>query len=350
MVNVPLVARSGTEQEVLALYEPAMATSWTEGSGRSFLHCVLANKDPQVRVALAERVLDDGADAAQLTSEGRTTGHVLLAQKRYDPPVEAPLLRRLLDSGSDVNRVVVARQAGTPLYTLAEQFTFTDEFFAPFYDVVFARDDLDLVTPTLHGRSDLETFRLWHERRADLVRRAEELLRARSGPGITGDPDPVTGLRFPDIGVFGLIDGRWREVVFDRLDASRPVTVIVRDRQDYVAWSPEGEVERQWLVDHGYTRSTFGVIHVVLERFERIVSVSRDGWYRGHMVYARGPVIEGRMMVGLTSNARDEAAEVGFNGHERDGFDLSVALEEFEGIAETITVKYERATPVGPDA
>ena len=179
MVNVRLVARSGTEEEVLALYEPAMAASWTDGSGRSFLHCVLANKDPQVRVALAERVLDDGADASQLTPEGRTTAHVLLAQKRHDPPTEAPLLQRLLDSGSDVNRVVVHKQAGTPLYTLAGQFKFTDEFFAPFYDVFFARDDLDLVSPTLHDRSDLATFRLWSDRRADLVRRAEEYVRAK---------------------------------------------------------------------------------------------------------------------------------------------------------------------------
>lgn len=179
MANVRLVARSGSEDDVLALYESAMATSWTDGSGRSFLHCVLANKDPQVRVALANRVLDDGGDAGRLTSEGRTTAHVLLAQKRHDPPVEAPLLSRLLDSGCDVNRVVLDKQAGTPLYTLAQQFKFTDEFFAPFYDVFFARDDLDLVSPTLHDRSDLATFRLWSDRRTDLVRRAEGYVRAK---------------------------------------------------------------------------------------------------------------------------------------------------------------------------
>ncbi len=186
MANVRLVARSGTEEEVLALYEPAMASSWTDSSGRTFLHCVLANKDPGVRVALARRVLDDGADAAAVTGEGRTTAHVLLAQKRHDPPVEAPLLGRLFEEGADVNRVVVEKGAGTPLYTLAEQFTFTDDFFAPYYDVFFARPDLDLVTPALHDRSDLASFRLWSERRSDLVRRAEEYLRARDV-----DPDEV---------------------------------------------------------------------------------------------------------------------------------------------------------------
>lgn len=186
MANVRLVARSGSVDEVLAVYEPAMASSWTDSSGRTFLQCVLANKDPETRVALAGRVLDDGADAGELTQEGRTAAHVLLAQKRHDPHVEAPLLERLFDSGSDVNRVVVAKGAGTPLYTLAEQFNFTDEFFASFYDVFFARPDLDLVTPTLHGRSDLGNFRAWSERRSDLVRRAEEYLRAR---GV--DPEEV---------------------------------------------------------------------------------------------------------------------------------------------------------------
>ena len=186
MANVRLVARSGSVDEVLAVYEPAMASSWTDSSGRTFLQCVLANKDPVTRVALADRVLDDGADADALTQEGRTAAHVFLAQKRHSPSVEAPLLERLFDSGSDVNRVVVAKGAGTPLYTLAEQFQFTDEFFGPFYDVFFARPDLDLVTPTMHERSDLGNFRAWSDRRSDLVRRAEEYLRVR---GV--DPDEV---------------------------------------------------------------------------------------------------------------------------------------------------------------
>ncbi|WP_145735553.1 hypothetical protein [Saccharopolyspora dendranthemae] len=170
------MARSGSVDDFLALYEPSMATGWTDSSGRSLLHCVLANKDPAARVALANRVLDDGADASALTEEGRTAAHVLLAQKRHDPPAEAPLLERLFDGGADVNHVVKAEQAGTPLYALAEQFQFPDEFFAPYYDVFFARPDLDLTKGTLHGQCDMWIFRGWWDRRSDLVRRAEDYL------------------------------------------------------------------------------------------------------------------------------------------------------------------------------
>ncbi|WP_461157661.1 hypothetical protein [Saccharopolyspora tripterygii] len=152
-----------------------MATEWTDSTGQPLLHCVLANKDVSTRVALANRVLDDGADASALTSDGRTTAHVLLEQKRHDPPAEAPLLERLFDEGSDVNHVVTTGQIGTPLHSLAKQFQFTDEFFAPYYDVFFARPDLDLTKPTF-GSPVIWIFRSWWDRRSNLVRRADHYL------------------------------------------------------------------------------------------------------------------------------------------------------------------------------
>jgi len=55
---------------------------------------------------------------------------------------EPKLLERMLDLGADVNEVIP--KFGAPLETLAEVFKFDDETLASFYDVLFARPELDL--------------------------------------------------------------------------------------------------------------------------------------------------------------------------------------------------------------
>ena len=49
---------------------------------------------------------------------------------------------------------------------------------APFYDVIFARDDLDLLQKSLFGPVYL-TILKWRERRPDLVARCERYLADR---------------------------------------------------------------------------------------------------------------------------------------------------------------------------
>lgn len=172
--------------EFLDHYEPWMAASWRDSFGDPLLRRALANHDPATRVVLANRLLDDGADASVVGDDGGTVAHSLLARVEHDPVTEAALLERLFDGGADVNRRVGAKNLGTPLKALMRQFKFSDEFLAPFYDVIFSRDDLDLVAKDSRGISMLETIRRSGELRPGLLRRAEEYLRAR---GI--DPDEV---------------------------------------------------------------------------------------------------------------------------------------------------------------
>lgn len=58
---------------------------------------VTAVSDTSQRVALATRLLDDGADVR----DGHPL-HVLLGRNQHDFAAEAPLLERLLDAGADV--------------------------------------------------------------------------------------------------------------------------------------------------------------------------------------------------------------------------------------------------------
>jgi hypothetical protein len=134
----------------------------------------LGNNDPAARIAIATRLLDDGADPAAEYSGGVTTLHVLLGRGVHDFESEVPLLDRLLDGGADVNKVI--RKFGTPLETLAAQFKFSDETLAPLYDVLFARDDLDLSQTSLHDSSVYANVQKWVPIRAALAARMDEYL------------------------------------------------------------------------------------------------------------------------------------------------------------------------------
>ncbi|GGO57470.1 hypothetical protein GCM10012287_53430 [Streptomyces daqingensis] len=190
MHSLARTARRGTYEEFLSRYEPGAARA-ADSTGRTLLHAALANGDLHARVAIAVRLLDDGADAAALSgAEGFTTLHVLLGRGKHDFPGEAPLLERLLDGGADVNRAV--ERFGTPLHTAARQFAFTDAALAPFYDVLFARPDLGRVSKSRLGHATLrhaldlagadgrppylDTARQMLPLRAGLVARIEEYL------------------------------------------------------------------------------------------------------------------------------------------------------------------------------
>ena len=133
----------------------------------------LGNNDPTARIAIASQLLDDGADPATEDAD-LTTLHVLLGQGIHDFEAEAPLLKRLLDGGADINKVI--KQFGTPLETLAAQFKFSDDTLPPLYDVLFDRDELNLLQTSLHDRSVLANVQKWALRRAALIARMDDYL------------------------------------------------------------------------------------------------------------------------------------------------------------------------------
>ncbi|MBT2486172.1 MULTISPECIES: hypothetical protein [unclassified Microbacterium] len=162
---------TNSEAEFLAAYEPSLAT-WAGEDGTTLLMRALRNDDPASRVAIATRLLDDGADAGAATESGANALHVLLSATAHDFTAETPLLARLLDEGADINADSGSRW-GTPLQTLSRTFKFSDEKLAPFYDVLFARPDLDVTTPSRRGSSVTESAQAAIRRRADLLARCQ---------------------------------------------------------------------------------------------------------------------------------------------------------------------------------
>lgn len=169
------LARRGTPEEFFAIFRPEDATD--PDLGMDLLQAALSHRDPSTRPVIAGRLLDDGADPAGELRHGGTTLHILLGQRKHDIPVEVPLLRRLLDGGADINRVLPRH--GTPLETILYNFGLSDEQLAPFYDEIFAREDLDLFQTGESGNSVLDKIRKAAQKRGALLARAEAYLAAR---------------------------------------------------------------------------------------------------------------------------------------------------------------------------
>lgn len=127
------------------------------------------NKDIDARLAIANRLMDDGVDV-----RGAQVLNAYLAYRIHDFEAEVPLLRRLLDEGADVMRV--APKHGTPLECLATQFRYTDETLMPFYEVLLSRPDFDPLGPGMSGRPVLTNIRKWRMKREQLVEMLEALL------------------------------------------------------------------------------------------------------------------------------------------------------------------------------
>ncbi|MDH6245519.1 hypothetical protein [Mycobacterium sp. OTB74] len=147
MPSLIYAASTCSYADFLQVYRPADAPH-LDSSGRTLLFESVTNKDIQARVAITNRLLDDGADPA-VVSRGINVLHVLFGTRRHETELEAPMLRRLIDGGADINQV--SKRSGPPLAVLIEHGPSPEVERVPFYDVIFDQPNLDLSAPCLRG-------------------------------------------------------------------------------------------------------------------------------------------------------------------------------------------------------
>jgi hypothetical protein len=138
--NPWLLAEESTVDDFFAQYRQEMA-SWRRASAPNALWGAVANQDPHARAVIANRLLDDGADAR--TSEDSTVNllHVLFGHREFDVSHDAALLQRLLDGGADIN--MKSPRAGVPLKVLLENRRLREPEVIPIYDVIFSQPGID---------------------------------------------------------------------------------------------------------------------------------------------------------------------------------------------------------------
>ena len=107
MASAWFPARKGSLDDFLAVYDPAVDPLAKDPGGSTLLIGSLRNPDPQARVDIATRLLDDGADATAATSPSSDSINVFhsLWGRRQERELdrELPLVARLLDAGADID-------------------------------------------------------------------------------------------------------------------------------------------------------------------------------------------------------------------------------------------------------
>ncbi|SKM80635.1 Uncharacterised protein [Mycobacteroides abscessus subsp. massiliense] len=141
-----MAAWEGSFEDFLSVYTPADATKLF-GDGRPLLFKSVGNRDVKARVAITNRLLDDGADPS-IAPDNVNVLHVLFDQRTHDTEYEAPMLRRLIERGADIN--LFSKRSGPPLAVLIQHGPSPESECVPFYDVIFDQPNLDLTGRYLH--------------------------------------------------------------------------------------------------------------------------------------------------------------------------------------------------------
>ncbi|NRD09639.1 hypothetical protein [Rathayibacter agropyri] len=105
----------------------------------------VVNKDPRARLAIANRLLDDGADPSLVSADGDRINvlHALWGRRQVrDPEAEAALIGRLLDGGADIN--LRSPRFGLPLTMLVTDISASHEYLRAVFAAVTAHSRPDL--------------------------------------------------------------------------------------------------------------------------------------------------------------------------------------------------------------
>lgn len=139
-MSLVYAAHRGSYEDFLKEYAPGDAAKLF-GEGRSLLFQSVGNKNVEARVAITNRLLDDGADPS-IAPDSLNVLHVLFGQRTHDTVYEAPMLRRLIEGGADIN--LFSKRSGPPLAVLIQHGPSPETACVPFYDVIFDQPNLDL--------------------------------------------------------------------------------------------------------------------------------------------------------------------------------------------------------------
>ncbi|NQX12103.1 hypothetical protein HQQ80_10745 [Microbacteriaceae bacterium VKM Ac-2855] len=129
----------------MSVYDPVTMHNYVKDGIGGFLSKAMANEDPVARLAIANRLLDDGADPSLVSTDGDRVNvlHVLWGRDRdRDPEPEAALIARLLDGGADIN--LRSPRFGLPLTMLSQKIVATPEYLPAVFAAITAHSRPDL--------------------------------------------------------------------------------------------------------------------------------------------------------------------------------------------------------------
>lgn len=163
-------ARTQTLAQFKEVYDKRLLNE-TPQDGSPVIFCAMANQTPQNRYDIVKFLIGEGAELKGTNEESETLFHILFSRPKHIMEQTVELTQILIDAGVDINQLDAKHRAA--IQYLISHPKFTDEDFAPLYDVIFQNCTLEVNAKNDWGYTPIELARKLPYR-ADLLKRMTE--------------------------------------------------------------------------------------------------------------------------------------------------------------------------------
>ena len=163
-------ARTQTLAQFKEVYDKRLLNE-TPQDGSPVIFCAMANQTPQNRYDIVKFLIGEGAELKGTNEESETLFHILFSRPKHIMEQTVELTQILIDAGVDINQLDAKHRAA--IQYLISHPKFTDEDFAPLYDVIFQNCTLEVNAKNDWGYTPNELARKLLYR-ADLLKRMTE--------------------------------------------------------------------------------------------------------------------------------------------------------------------------------
>ena len=163
-------ARTQTLAQFKEVYDKRLLNE-TPQDGSPVIFCAMANQTPQNRYDIVKFLIGEGAELKGTNEESATLFHILFSRPKHIMEQTVELTQILIDAGVDINQLDAKHRAA--IQYLISHPKFTDEDFAPLYDVIFQNCTLEVNAKNDWGYTPIELARKL-QYRADLLKRMTE--------------------------------------------------------------------------------------------------------------------------------------------------------------------------------
>ncbi len=169
-MNMYFSARTQALAQFKEVYDKRLLNE-TPKNDSPVIICAMANQTPQNRYDIVKFLIGEGAELKVTNDESATLFHILFSRPKHIMEQTVELTRILIEAGVDINQLDAKHRVA--IQYLISHPKFTDEDFAPLYDVIFQNCTLELNTKNDWGYTPIELARKLPYR-AELLRRMTE--------------------------------------------------------------------------------------------------------------------------------------------------------------------------------
>ncbi len=169
-MDIYFSAKTQTLAQFKEVYDKQLLNA-TPKNGSPVIFCAMANQTPQNRYDIVKFLIGEGADLNGTNKESETLFHILFSRPKHIMEQTVELTQIFIDAGVDINQLDAKHRVA--IQHLTSHPKFTDEDFAPLYDVIFQKCTLELNTKNDWGYTLIELAQKLPYR-ADLLRRMTE--------------------------------------------------------------------------------------------------------------------------------------------------------------------------------